>query len=145
MAAVGRVVGRRGHVNDLVVGLVRVLVLCSLLAAVLVLGRLRRGRGRGGGVGVGAGRGRHGQRRLAGREGRGLRERSVARLRVEVDAVPDAVPLLRLEVAAGAAGLALVAQVAIAGELGRHVDADVVGRGVEAADAAVGAVELFFF
>jgi hypothetical protein len=38
-----------------------------------------------------------------------------------------------------------VAQVAIAGELGRHVDADVVGRGVEAADAAVGAVELFFF
>lgn len=135
--------------HDLVVGLVRVLVvdgglLLGGLLALLVVGRLDRGSG-GGGVGVGALGGGDGQGRLARGQGLGLGQRGVARLLVEVDAVADPVPFLRLEVGAGPAGGGDVALVALAGELVGDVDADVVGRGVEAADAAVGAVELGFF
>ena len=139
-------VGGGGHVNDLVVGLVGVGVLGGLLALVLggllalVVGRLHPGGG--GGPGVGPLGGNRGQRGLSGSRGDRLGQRRVARLLVEVDAVADAVALLRLEVGARAAGLALVALVPLAGELQGHVDADVVGRGVEAADATVGAVEL---
>ena len=149
VASVRRVVRGRGHVHDLVVGLVRVLVidgglLLGGLLALLVVGRLDRGSG-GGGVGVGTLGGGDGQGRLARGQGLGLGQRGVARLLVEVDAVADPVPFLRLEVGAGPAGGGHVALVALAGELVGDVDADVVGRGVEAADAAVGAVELGFF